>query len=139
MITLHNVQGHPIAINGALIERVDGGPETHVLLVSGTSYIVTESIEDVVRLHREDRAAVQALADSYPHEPPAVPSRGPAGSGAGPLRLVGAGAGAGHGEPGAGREHLGDATLHDVPGDGPGDAPGARLGDAPGDGEGARR
>ncbi|MHB1975309.1 MAG: flagellar FlbD family protein, partial [Acidimicrobiales bacterium] len=68
MITLHNVQGHPVAINGSLIERVDGGPETHVLLVSGTSYIVTESIEDVVRLHREDRAAVQALADSMPHD-----------------------------------------------------------------------
>ena len=77
MITLHNVQGHPVAINGSLIERVDGGPETHVLLVSGTSYIVTESIEDVVRLHREDRAAVQALADSMPRE---LVSAGPASS-----------------------------------------------------------
>jgi uncharacterized protein YlzI (FlbEa/FlbD family) len=63
MITLHNVQGLPIAINGALIERVSGGPETHVLLVSGTSYIVTASIEDVVRLHREDRAVVQVIAE----------------------------------------------------------------------------
>ncbi len=102
MITLHNVQGQPIAINGALIERVDGGPETHVLLVSGTSYIVTEALEEVVRLHREDRAAVQALADALSiqratEEPagtgaPAVPGeralrlitpRDPAGGGGG--------------------------------------------------------
>lgn len=63
MITLHNVQGLPVAINGALVERVSGGPETHVMLVNGTSYIVTESLEEVVRLHREDRAAVQAMAE----------------------------------------------------------------------------
>ena len=63
MITLHNLQGNAVALNGMQIERVEGGPETHVTLVNGTSYIVMESLEEVVRLHREDRAAVQALAD----------------------------------------------------------------------------
>jgi len=114
MITLHNVQGHPIAINGSLIERVDGGPETHVLLVSGTSYIVTESIEDVVRLHREDRAAVQALADSYPSELPATGPRAPASSG--PLRLVGLDAQV----PETGRDTAGDTARREGPGDGEG-------------------
>ncbi|MDA8291651.1 MAG: flagellar FlbD family protein [Actinomycetota bacterium] len=66
MITLHNLQGDAIAINGLLVERVDGGPETHVMLVNGTSYIVKESIEEVVRLHREDRAIVQAMAADGP-------------------------------------------------------------------------
>jgi len=73
MITLHNVQGGAIAINGSLVERVDGGPETHVMLVNGTSYIVKESIDEVVRLHREDRAIVQAMAAHMPgdsHTPP---------------------------------------------------------------------
>ncbi|HVC25817.1 MAG TPA: flagellar FlbD family protein [Acidimicrobiales bacterium] len=66
MITLHNLQGSAIAINGALVERVDGGPETHVMLVNGTSYIVKESIDEVVQLHREDRAIVQAMAVHVP-------------------------------------------------------------------------
>lgn len=62
MIVLHNLHGEPIAINGGLIERVEGGTETHVTLTSGTSYIVGESLEDVVRFQREDRAEVQAEA-----------------------------------------------------------------------------
>ena len=86
MIILHNLQGFPMAINGSLIERVDGGPETHVMLGNGTSYVVTESMEEVVRLHRDDRAAVQALAHHLlvgEAEPP------PAAAGAdGTLRLV---------------------------------------------------
>jgi flagellar protein FlbD len=90
MITLHNVQGQPIAINGSLIERVDGGPETHVLLVSGTSYIVTESLEEVVRLHREDRAAVQALADALglPATAPPADGQEPSAPGERALRLL---------------------------------------------------
>ncbi|MCU1492402.1 MAG: fliO2 [Acidimicrobiaceae bacterium] len=88
MITVHNLQGLAVAINGALIERVDGGPETHLMLVNGTSYIVRESIEEVVRLHREDRAVVQALADRMGTS--GIPA-GPVLDGAtkdGPLRLL---------------------------------------------------
>lgn len=62
MIIVHNLHGEPIAINGGLIERVEGGTETHVLLTSGTSYIVGEPLETVVALQREDRAEVQAEA-----------------------------------------------------------------------------
>lgn len=62
MIVLHNLHGEPIAINGGLIERVEGETETHVTLTSGTSYIVRESLEEVVAYQREDRAEVQAAA-----------------------------------------------------------------------------
>ena len=62
MIVLHNLHGEPIAINGGLIERVEGDTETHVTLTSGTSYIVRESLEEVVASQREDRAEVQAAA-----------------------------------------------------------------------------
>jgi len=69
MIVLHNLKGQQFGINGALIERVDGETETHVLLTSGTSYIVTESIEQVVQLHREDRAIVLVLTRDVPVPP----------------------------------------------------------------------
>lgn len=62
MIVLHNLRGEQLAINGALIERVEGQTETHVTLTSGTSYIVRESLEEVVNAQRDDRAEVQALA-----------------------------------------------------------------------------
>ncbi len=62
MIVLHNVHGSAFAINAGLIERVEGDNETHVMLVTGTNYVVLESVEEVVDLHRADRARVQALA-----------------------------------------------------------------------------
>lgn len=62
MIVLHNLHGEPLAINGGLIERVEGETETHVTLTSGTSYIVRESLDEVVAFQREDRAEVQAAA-----------------------------------------------------------------------------
>jgi flagellar protein FlbD len=62
MIVLHTVHGTSFAINAGLIERVEGDTETHVMLVTGTNYVVLESVDEVVTLHREDRARVQALA-----------------------------------------------------------------------------
>jgi uncharacterized protein YlzI (FlbEa/FlbD family) len=62
MIVVHNVRGEPFAINAQLIERVEGGAETHVLLVDGSRYIVTEAIDEVVDLVRHDRAQVEAEA-----------------------------------------------------------------------------
>lgn len=86
MIVLHNVHGEPIAINGGLIERVEGDTETHVTLTNGTSYIVAESLEEVVAYQREDRAEVQAAAIRRltAEEPPAPRPTSEAAS----LRLV---------------------------------------------------
>jgi len=87
MIVLHTVKGEAFAINAGLIERVEGAPETHVTLVNGTSYLVKEPLEEVVRLHREDRAIVQSMASG--DRPIATPSVGPPVDGPLPLRLVG--------------------------------------------------
>lgn len=62
MIILHTIKGQQFAINGGLIERVEQDNETHVTLATGTSYMVREPMEEVVRLHRLDRAAVRVLA-----------------------------------------------------------------------------
>ncbi len=62
MIVVHNVHGEPLAINGELIERVEGGNETHVTLVNGVRYIVSETVDEVVRLCRADRAEVRSMA-----------------------------------------------------------------------------
>lgn len=62
MIVVHNVHGEPLALNGELIERVEGGTETHVTLVNGVRYIVGETIDEVVNLCREDRAEVRSMA-----------------------------------------------------------------------------
>ena len=62
MIVLHNLQGEPFALNAELIERVEGHPEARVTLVTGTTYVVTEDLHEVIGRSREDRARVQALA-----------------------------------------------------------------------------
>jgi len=62
MIIVTNLKGEPVAINDALIERVEGGGETRIILTGGARYVVAEPMEEVVRRSREDRAMVQALA-----------------------------------------------------------------------------
>jgi flagellar protein FlbD len=86
MIVLHNVHGDAFAINAGLIERVEGDTETHVMLVTGTSYVVRESVDDVVALHRDDRARVQALVGASLQTAAAAPAE------VAPLRLVEPGA-----------------------------------------------
>jgi len=86
VIVLHTVKGDAFAINAGLIERVEGAAETHVTLVNGTSYLVQEPLDEVVRLHREDRAIVQAMASG--HRPIGTPNVGPPVDGPLPLRLV---------------------------------------------------
>jgi uncharacterized protein YlzI (FlbEa/FlbD family) len=65
MIILHTLKGQEFAINGGLIERVEQDNETHVTLATGTSYLVREPLDEVVDLHREDRARVRVLAAHF--------------------------------------------------------------------------
>ncbi|HMD44678.1 MAG TPA: flagellar FlbD family protein [Acidimicrobiales bacterium] len=62
MIVLHSLQGEPFAINAELIERVEGSPESRVTLVTGTTYIAVEGLDQVITLVRRDRAQVEAMA-----------------------------------------------------------------------------
>jgi flagellar protein FlbD len=68
MIILHTIKGQEFAINGGLIERVEQDNETHITLATGTSYMVRESMSEVMNLHREDRAEVRVFADRFIHE-----------------------------------------------------------------------
>lgn len=77
MIVLTNLHGEPLAINDELIERVEGDHETRVILTSGTRYIVTESVEEVVRACRQHRAEILALSRRI-HFPPVPPEPEPA-------------------------------------------------------------
>jgi flagellar protein FlbD len=62
MITLTRLNGGPFALNCDLIERAEETPDTVLTLVDGTKYVVRESVDEVVRLIREYRASVVALA-----------------------------------------------------------------------------
>ena len=62
MIVVTTLKGERLAINDQLIERAEDDNETRVILTSGARYIVAESVDEIVRLSRQDRAEVQAMA-----------------------------------------------------------------------------
>ncbi len=62
MITVTRLNGPAFALNPDLIERIEATPDTVIHLVGGTSYVVVESVDDIVGRVREDRAAVIALS-----------------------------------------------------------------------------
>jgi flagellar protein FlbD len=63
VIRVTRLNGEQFALNPDLIERVEAHPDTVVFLVDGTRYVVTESVDEVVRDIREYRAGI--LATSY--------------------------------------------------------------------------
>src|ERR1700712_5025599 len=80
MILLTRLNGSTFAVNPDLVERIQEQPDTTVVLVDGTTFIVTETIEEVIDEIAEYRARVIALAHSMHFDAPAaVPasSRGP--------------------------------------------------------------
>lgn len=63
MIILTRRNGSRFGLNPDLIERVDETPDTVVLLVTGSRYVVQETLDEVVRLMRNARASVLAAAE----------------------------------------------------------------------------
>jgi flagellar protein FlbD len=86
MILLTRLNGSTFAVNPDLIERIQESPDTSVVLVDGTSYIVTESVEEIIDEVAGYRARVLALAHAIQFESPAAPQ--------GPVRRLGAVGGA---------------------------------------------
>ncbi|MBK7722280.1 MAG: flagellar FlbD family protein [Austwickia sp.] len=70
MITVTRRNGTTFALNPDLIERVEATPDTVVTLVSGTKYIVAESVQDIVDEVCHFRAAV-LIASTTPQPEPA--------------------------------------------------------------------
>ncbi|MGN6741905.1 MAG: flagellar FlbD family protein [Amnibacterium sp.] len=74
MILLTRLNGSTFAVNPDLVERIQESPDTSVVLVDGTTFIVRETIDEVIGEIAEYRARVIALAHSMQFEasPPAV-------------------------------------------------------------------
>ena len=64
MILLRRLGGPVFALNADLIERVEATPDTVITLVAGNKYVVSESLDDVMRLIMEYRAQILILADN---------------------------------------------------------------------------
>jgi len=68
MIVVSRLNGSPIAINCDLIDFVDSEPVTTISLVDGSSFQVSESVEEVADRVREYRASVVFLAQQMDEE-----------------------------------------------------------------------
>lgn len=66
MIVVTRLNNTRFAVNPDLIERIQSSPDTTLSLVGGTSYIVTETMEEVIDLIADFRAAVIARARALP-------------------------------------------------------------------------
>jgi flagellar protein FlbD len=61
MITLTRLNGSAFALNCDLIERVDATPDTVLVLLDGSRYVVSEPVSEVIARVRRHRAEVVAL------------------------------------------------------------------------------
>lgn len=76
MIRLTRLNGEHFVLNAELVQRVEGHPDTVITLVDDTKYVVTETVDQVVREVRDWRAGIQAVAiqmDRGDHRPPVRP------------------------------------------------------------------
>lgn len=68
MITVTRRNGTTFALNPDLIERVEATPDTVITLVSGTKYVVSESVGEIVDEVCAFRASV-LIASTHPAPP----------------------------------------------------------------------
>jgi len=69
MIVVTRLNGSRFAVNPDLIERIHASPDTTLILVDGSSYIVTEPLDEIIELVARYRAKVIALAHQASNEP----------------------------------------------------------------------
>jgi flagellar protein FlbD len=62
VIRLTRLNGEHFVLNAELIQRVEGHPDTVITLLDDTKYVVTETVDQVVREIRDYRAGIQAIA-----------------------------------------------------------------------------
>jgi flagellar protein FlbD len=73
VIGLTRLNGEHFVLNAELIQRVEGHPDTVITLLDDTKYVVTQTVDEVVRQVRDYRASIQAVAfsmDRGEHRPP---------------------------------------------------------------------
>jgi flagellar protein FlbD len=69
MIILTKLNNSRFAVNPDLVERIHSNPDTTLTLVDGTTYIVTESMEEVIELMARYRARVISIARAIEPDP----------------------------------------------------------------------
>jgi flagellar protein FlbD len=74
VITVTRLAGPPFALNPDLIERVEATPDTVIHLTDGTTYVVVESVDEVIARIREARASVIALSHLIEQRTAGAPS-----------------------------------------------------------------
>ena len=74
MIVLTRLNDAQFAINPDLIERIQANPDTTLVMVDGSKYIVTESMDDVIAKIAEWRSRIILMAQDVP---PVVHRPGP--------------------------------------------------------------
>jgi flagellar protein FlbD len=74
MIVVTRLNGSRFAVNPDLVERVQASPDTTLVLVGGTTYIVRESLEQVIDLIAAYRARVISTAYAGPVSGPSRPA-----------------------------------------------------------------
>ena len=62
MILLTRLNDSHFAVNPDLVERMHSNPDTTLTLVDGTTYIVTETMDEVIELMARYRARIISLA-----------------------------------------------------------------------------
>jgi flagellar protein FlbD len=90
MILLTRLNGSTFAVNPDLVERIQASPDTSVVLVDGTTYIVTEGVDEVIGAITEYRARVLAMAHAMQTDPRVAPSQQRAGRRLGVVQAAGA-------------------------------------------------
>jgi flagellar protein FlbD len=64
MIAVTRLNGSRFAVNPDLVERVQENPDTTLVMVGGATYVVRESLPEIIALIVDFRAVVIAAAQS---------------------------------------------------------------------------
>ena len=68
MISVTRLNGTALALNPSLIERIERTPDTVLSLTTGTKYVVTESMDEVIERVRAFQASVVVMAERMRQE-----------------------------------------------------------------------
>ncbi len=68
MIALTRLGGSDFVLNPDLIERVESTPDTIIVMVDATRYVVSQTVTEVIELIREDRARLLARVEELIQE-----------------------------------------------------------------------
>ncbi|MGM7775681.1 flagellar FlbD family protein [Arthrobacter sp. KNU-44] len=66
MIVVTRLNGTRFAVNPDIIERIHESPDTHLVTLDGATYVVQESLADVVELIANYRAYILRRAQDLP-------------------------------------------------------------------------